>query len=214
MFALNRDLFLRTLLLTGAMLILARGGAQQGPVILAANGILFQLFMLSTLVLDGFESAAQVLCGEAKGAQDRARFHSALRANLVWGWLTGAAICLAYLVVGGRFAMSFSTDPAVAQTAQAYAGWIVLLPLLGVTSFVLDGVFVGAAWTRAMLATMAVAFAVYIALLAIAAPLGNHGLWLSFSVFFVIRAAGQLAFMPRLIRRDFSGNAPSPPRPR
>lgn len=110
--------------------------------------------------------------------------------------------------------MSFSTDPAVAQTAQAYAGWIVLLPLLGVTSFVLDGVFVGAAWTRAMLATMAVAFAVYIALLAIAAPLGNHGLWLSFSVFFVIRAAGQLAFMPRLIRRDFSGNAPSPPRPR
>ncbi|MCB2058975.1 MAG: MATE family efflux transporter, partial [Novosphingobium sp.] len=142
LFALNRDLFLRTLLLTGAMLILARGGAQQGPVILAANGILFQLFMLSTLILDGFENAAQVLCGEARGARDHDRFRSALRANLLWGWLTGAAICLAYLIAGGRFAMSFSTDAQVAQTALSYAGWVVLLPMLGVTSFVLDGVFV------------------------------------------------------------------------
>ncbi|MDG2005598.1 MAG: MATE family efflux transporter, partial [Novosphingobium sp.] len=68
--ALNRDLFLRTLLLTSAMLIFTRSGAQQGAVTLAANGILFQLFMLSTLILDGFESASQVLCGEAKGGAD------------------------------------------------------------------------------------------------------------------------------------------------
>ncbi|MEZ5736367.1 MAG: hypothetical protein R3E09_11320 [Novosphingobium sp.] len=66
------DLFLRTLLLTGAMSTLRRGGAQQGLAgSLAANGILFQLFMLSTLILDGFENAAQVLCGEARGARSR-----------------------------------------------------------------------------------------------------------------------------------------------
>ena len=56
LFALNRDLFARTLLLTGAMMLFARTGAQSGPVTLAANGILFQLFMLATLLLDGFEN--------------------------------------------------------------------------------------------------------------------------------------------------------------
>lgn len=202
LFTLNRDLFFRTLLLTAAMLILARGGAQQGPVILAANGILFQLFMLSALILDGFESAAQVLCGEAKGGRDRDRFVSVLRVALVWGCLTGVAISLAYLVAGGALAASFSTDAEVAATAVSYIGWVALLPILGVVSFVLDGVFVGAAWTRAMLVTMAFAMAVYGALLFLAAPLGNHGLWLAFSVFFVIRATGQLYMLPRLIRRD------------
>lgn len=203
LFTLNRDLFLRTLLLTAAMLILARGGAQQGPVILAANGILFQLFMLSTLILDGFESAAQVLCGEARGAGDRERFVAVLRRSLLLGGLTGLVISLAYLAAGGTFAASFSTDPAVAASAMAYIGWVVALPLLGVASFVLDGVFVGAGWTRAMLVTMIVSMAAYVALLFLAAPLGNHGLWLAFCLFFTIRAAGQFKLLTGLIANDF-----------
>lgn len=44
LFVLNRDLFIRTLLLNAALLVFVRSGAQQGAVTLAANGILFQLF--------------------------------------------------------------------------------------------------------------------------------------------------------------------------
>jgi len=203
LFALNRDLFLRTLLMTLAMLIFARSGASQGPVILAANGILFQLFMLSTLILDGFESASQVLCGEAKGGLDRAKFLAVVKVGLVWGNVTALVISLAYLGLGGAFAASFSTDPLVAETAVRYVFWVVLLPVLGVTSFVLDGIFVGAAWTRALLVTMAVAMTFYCTMLWLASPLANDELWLAFSLFFVVRAAGQLVLMPRLIRGDF-----------
>jgi len=206
LFALNRDLFVRTLLLTAAMLILARSGAQQGPVILAANGILFQLFMLSTLILDGFESASQVLCGEAKGGLDRAKFVAIVKTGLVWGNLAAIVISLAYLALGEPLAASFSTDPEVARTAVRYSVWIMVLPILGVTSFVLDGIFVGAAWTRALLATMAVAMAFYLAMLWLSSPLSNDALWLAFSLFFVVRAAGQLTLMPRLIRADFSAS--------
>jgi len=206
LFALNRDLFLRTLLMTGAMLIFARSGAQQGPVILAANGILFQLFMLSTLILDGFESASQVLCGEARGSADRAKFLAILRTALLWGGATGIVISLAYLGFGGPLAASFSTDPQVAETTMHYTIWVMLLPVLGVTSFVLDGVFVGAAWTRALLVTMALAMACYCAMLYLASPLANHELWLAFTIFFVLRAAGQLVLLPRLIRGDFSAS--------
>lgn len=204
LFALNRDLFIRTVLLTAALLVFTRAGAQAGPVTLAANGILFQLFMLATLILDGFESASQVLCGEALGSGDRREFKAGIRSALIWGGATGALLSTAYALGGVPFAALFSTDRQVTAMTSVYIDWVAVLPLAGVLSFVLDGVFVGAGWTRAMLGTMAIAMALYLLLLWLLHPLGNHGLWIAFTLFFVVRAAGQLIVLPRLIRRSFS----------
>lgn len=201
---LNRDLFLRTLLLTGAILLMTRDGAHEGPLVLAANGILYQLFILSALILDGFESSAQVLCGEAVGAGDRARFDRLVRALILWGLAGGLAISGVYLLAGEPFAASFSTNGDVVATTLAFLPWAWLLPVIGVTSYVFDGIYVGATWTRALLATMAAAFAVYGALLLVTGALGNHGLWLAFTLFLVVRAAGQAAALPRLRRRTFA----------
>jgi MATE family multidrug resistance protein len=203
LFRLNRDLFLRTLLLTAAILLLTRQGAQQGPSVLAANGILYQMFILSALILDGFESAAQVLCGEAVGARDRARFDALVRALLLWGLGGGALFSAIYAIGGPSFAASFSTDAAVVATTLTYVSWAVLLPVLGVTSYVFDGIYIGATWTRAMLVTMGAACAAYTALLYAAAGMGNHGLWLAFSLFLVARAAAQAVLLPRLRRGTF-----------
>ena len=201
LFALNRDLFIRTILLMSATVMVTRAGAQQGAVVLAANAILFQLFMLATLMLDGFESAAQVLCGEAAGARDRDLFARSVRALLVWSAGAAGLMALAYLALGAPLAASFSTDPAVIQTTSLYALWVVALPLAGVASFVFDGVFIGAGWTRAMLLSMAGALVVFVAALVLAAPLGNHGLWLAFTLFFAARGAGQALMLPGLMRR-------------
>ena len=89
------------------------------------------------------------------------------------------------------------------EATARYLWWVMLLPLLGVVSFVLDGVFVGAGWTRAMLLTMALAMAIYCAMIFAPSALANDGLWLAFCVLFITRAAGQLAVMPRLIRTSF-----------
>ncbi len=204
LFRLNRDLFIRTLLLTGAILLITRDGAHEGPLVLAANGILYQLFIFSALILDGFESAAQVLCGEAVGARDRERFRRLVRTLILWGLGGGAAISLVYALFGSSLAASFSTDPAVVATTLSFLFWAVLLPIAGVTSYVLDGVYIGATWTRAMLLTMAGAFAVYGLLLLVTGPLGNHGLWLAFTFFLLARAAGQMILLPRLERRTFA----------
>jgi MATE family multidrug resistance protein len=204
LFRLNRDLFLRTLLLMAATVLLTRSGAGQGATVLAANAILYQLFMLGALILDGFESAAQVLCGEALGSQDRPRFEQLWRRCLAWAAGCAMLVALVYALAGSRLAASFSTDPAVIETVRRYAAWAVVLPLAGVASFVFDGVFIGASWTRAMLLSMAAALAAFVALRWLAAPLGNHGLWLAFSLFFVARAAGQAWALPGLTRRSFA----------
>jgi len=200
---MNRDLFLRTLILTGAILLLVRDGAYEGTLVLATNGILYQLFILSALILDGFESAAQVLCGEAVGARDRERFRRLVRAHLLWGLGAGATISLLYAVAGQPFAASFSTDPAVVATTRTYFPWAILLPVLGVSAYIYDGIYIGATWTRALLLTMVAAVALYGLLLIVTGPLGNHGLWLAFSLFLLVRAAGQAVLLPRLERATF-----------
>lgn len=204
LFRVNRDLFLRTLLLTFAMLLVTRQGALQGPVILAANAILFQMFMLTALLLDGFENAAQVLCGETIGARNRSGFDKTVRTILLRGIGTALILTAVFALASGPIVGSFSTDPEVVAAVQHYAVWLLALPLAGVASFVMDGVFVGATWTRAMLGTMAAAFIAYGVMLWLTAPLGNHGLWLSFTVFLLIRAAGQFLLTPRLAARAFA----------
>ena len=203
LFRLNRDLLGRTALLMTATVLLTRAGARQGPTILAANAILYQLFSLSALLLDGFESATQVLCGEALGARNARRFAAVVRLTLVWALGAAAIITLVYAVFGARFAAAFSTAPAVIAASGTYAAWAVAMPLAGVVSFVFDGVFIGSSWTRAMLITMASALAVFVAGLAAFGSLGNNGLWLAFTLFFLARAAGQAWMLPGLMRRSF-----------
>jgi MATE family multidrug resistance protein len=204
LFRVNRDLFLRTLLLTAAILLVTRQGAIQGTTILAANAILFQMFMLTALLLDGFENAAQVLCGETIGARDRDGFDKTVRRIMLRGIGTALIVTAFFAVASGPLVASFSTDPQVVETVLRYDIWLLALPLAGVASFVMDGVFVGATWTRAMLGTMAAAFIAYGAMLWLTTPLGNHGLWLSFTVFLLIRAAGQFLLTPRLAARTFA----------
>lgn len=202
---LNRDLFARTVLLMAAVTLLTRTGARQGAAVLAANAIMYQLFMLSALMLDGFESAAQVLCGEALGARDRDRFERLVRAIMAWGMGLALAITAVYAFAGGPLAATFSTAPDVIATVLRYRWWAAALPVAGVASFVLDGVFIGASWTRAMMLTMAVALAGYCVLLWLGRGLGNDGLWLAYVSFFLLRAAGQAVALPGLARRSFQG---------
>jgi MATE family multidrug resistance protein len=132
-----------------------------------------------------------------------------VRTTLAWAVGFAVLIAAAFGLGGARFAASFSTDPAVIAAAGVYAPWAAALPLAGVASFVFDGVFIGAGWTRAMLVTMMVALAVFVAaILALNPPtvasLGNNGLWLAFTLFLLARTAGQALCLPGLARRAFA----------
>ena len=202
--SINRDLFARTAILMVALGALTRLSAERGPEVLAANGILYQLFVFTALLLDGFENAAQVLNGERAGARDRDGFVGYLQAILVRGFGAAVVVAAGFALVADPVLSSFAATAEVAIVAQEQAYWLVIIPFAGVAGFVLDGVFVGASWTRALLATMGGAAAVFAILVWVTWPLGNTGLWLSFTAFLVVRAALQLAWLPRLLRRSFA----------
>ena len=207
---LNRDLFVRTLVLLVSIMIFTRAGAAQASVVLAANAVLWQLFIVGGMILDGFEAAAQVLGGEAYGARDGARF-----ARLTWhllGWMTATALILgiAYAAGGDALTGLFSRDPQVVAALGDYRPWLIVLPLLASASFVFDGLFIGASWTRAMLVSMAWSFAAFAAALWLTRGVGNHALWGSYALTFVVRGGVQAWLLRGLMARSFALPASRP----
>ena len=161
----------------------------------------YQLFVFTALLLDGFENAAQVLNGERKGDRDRAGFSAYTKAILWRGVAAAALLSFAFILFANPIVTSFAATPEVARIAQDQAMWLIVIPFAGVASFVFDGVFVGASWTRAMLLSMVGASMLFALSLWLTWPLG---LWASFVLFLAVRAGLQAAMMPSLIRRSFS----------
>ncbi|MFT5121081.1 MAG: MATE family multidrug resistance protein, partial [Psychrobacter glaciei] len=74
LFSLNKDIFIRTLILTLSFAWITRLSAQSGDVILAANAILLQVLSISAFALDGVAVSAETLSGQAAGRRDWPRF--------------------------------------------------------------------------------------------------------------------------------------------
>jgi multidrug resistance protein, MATE family len=186
---LNGDIFLRSVSLLFANAYFLRRAAELGDVALAANAILVQLRNITTYALDGFATAAEVVVGEAVGAQDRPRILDAIRLSQAWGLFVGAGLSALY-AAGWPFVPSFFTGSAeVRAAAWGVYAWIVLEPWLSNVCFVLDGVFIGATASRTMRNSMVVAvFGVFVPLaLLLQPPFGLHGLWAAYEALYVAR---------------------------
>jgi MATE family multidrug resistance protein len=94
-----------------------------------------------------------------------------------------------------------TTSPEVRAAARHYLFWAALAPVLGIASWMLDGIFIGATWTRDMRNAMLQSVVVYGLALAVLVPaFGNHGLWAALMVLNLTRAATLLSRYPRLAR--------------
>lgn len=188
-FRVNRDIFLRTLCLIFVTLWFTRAGAGQGNMILAANAILMQLFILFSYFMDGLAYSAETLAGRATGAGNGNEMRLTIRALMQWG--SGLALFFSLLYfIGGDSIIGFLTDEAgVAATARRYMPWAVTVPLVSFVAFTWDGICIGATATRQMLLSMAMATAVFFAAWLLAGPrLGNDGLWLAFILYLTTRS--------------------------
>jgi MATE family multidrug resistance protein len=98
LFALNRDILLRTISLVAAYAWFTRTGARSGDAILAANAVLINFLWIAGYGLDGFANAAEALVGEAIGAKRIEDYRAVLKASAVSAFAVAAFISLLYLV--------------------------------------------------------------------------------------------------------------------
>ncbi|MDK4733554.1 MATE family efflux transporter [Rhizobium sp. CNPSo 3490] len=188
LFALNRDILIRTFVLIGAFTIMTRIGTGFGAVTLAANAVLMNFFLLSGYYLDGLANAAEQITGRAIGARYRPAFDRGLKLTTIWSFGL-AAFASAFFFLAGPWLISvLTTSPEVRQAAETYLPWAAITGLTGALAFLMDGVFIGATWSVDMRNRMLMSFAGYLLMLAVFVPLfGNHGLWLGMNAFLLFR---------------------------
>ncbi|QFU15543.1 MATE family efflux transporter [Microvirga thermotolerans] len=202
--SMNRDIMIRNIALMLAFGIFSAMGARAGDVTLAANAVLYNMFLIGGYFLDGFATAAETLCGQSIGARDERGFGRAVTLSLGWSFGFGLAVSAIFLAAGGPFIDFVTTSPEVRAYARDYLAYAALTPLVGAAAFAFDGIYTGATWTKAMRDLMLLALAVYGGMILATGTLGNTGLWIALLVFLGVRGLGQAFLCPRLTRRTFA----------
>jgi multidrug resistance protein, MATE family len=188
LFALNRDILIRTFVLIGSFAIMTRIGTSFGAITLAANAVLMNFFLLSGYYLDGLANAAEQITGRAIGARYRPAFDRGLRLTALWSFGLAAIISAFFYFTGPTLISGLTSSPEVQAAAETYLPWAAITGLTGALAFLMDGVFIGATWSVDMRNRMLMSFAGYLAMLAVFVPLfGNHGLWLAMNAFLLFR---------------------------
>ncbi|NOE26520.1 MATE family efflux transporter [Ruegeria sp. HKCCD6157] len=188
MLQVNGDIMLRSVLLTGSFTTFLFVGSDLGDVNLAANQVLLQFLEITAFALDGFAFSAEALVGGAVGARDRYQVRRASVMASQWG--VGGALLLAavFFVAGPALIDLMSTSPQVREAGREYLFWAAIAPVIGVASWMFDGIYIGATWTRAMRNAMIQSVAIYVVALFMLVPVfGNHGLWAALMVLNIAR---------------------------
>lgn len=197
-FRVNIDVMLRTVCLIAVTLWFTRVGSMQGPLILAVNTLLMQLFLLFSYMMDGFAFAGEALVGRFVGAANWSDLRLCVKRLFMWGTAWAALFTIIYLVGGPNFLKLLSDSQDVINASQEYFIWAVIVPFAGFAAFAWDGVFIGATMTRglllSMLGAMATFFATYLLLFS---HWGNHALWLAFILYLAMRGILQTIIFRR-----------------
>lgn len=194
----NTDIMIRSILLQASFTTFLFLGAAQGDVRLAANQVLLQFLEITAYALDGFAFAAEALVGQAVGARSVPRLRRAAIVTAQWGVGGAALLGLTFFLAGPTIIDLMTTAPEVRQTARDYLPWLVVAPLIGIASWMFDGIFIGATLTREMRNAMLLSVAIYAAALAALVPaFGNHGLWAALMVLNATRGLTMARLYPR-----------------
>ena len=208
MLAVNGDIMIRTLCLIFSFSWFTARSAEFGDTILAANTVLMNLFGMSAYLLDGFAFAAEVHVGKAVGARSETRFKAAVAISSLWAFGLCLIISLAFLLLGGYAVDLMTVNQEVRDTARTYLFWAALAPIFGIACFQLDGIYIGATRTVDMRNMMILSMAIYlVAWWYLELTFGNHGLWASLIVLFIVRGVTLGSRYPALLRDSFASPA-------
>ncbi|WP_416410504.1 MATE family efflux transporter DinF [Pantoea sp. App145] len=187
LFRLNRDIMLRSFLLQICFASLTIFGARIGPDVVAVNAVLLMFLTFTAYALDGFAYAVEACSGEAVGAKDRSQLLLVWHAACRQAGLVALLFAMMYALCGVQIVGLLTSLDELRAAADRYLVWQVVMPLVGVWCYLLDGMFIGATRGREMRNSMALAALGYGLSLLTLPWLGNHGLWLAVTVFLALR---------------------------
>ena len=176
-----------------------------GELTLAAHGVLMQLFFIMTFSLDGFAHTAETLCGYTYGAGNTKALKNATYYCGFWGVILALITALAYAVWGDAIIAMLTTSTEIQTLASTFLPWLAVAPTLCVFAFLFDGIFIGTTHIVEMRNSMIMAASIWVITLWLSFDaMGYHGVWLSMSLFMLIRSGLMAMYYPRIVKRTGS----------
>ena len=196
---INLNIFLRTLLLTFSFFWFTYLGGRIGEEFIAANTILINLIFLSAFILDAYAFSTEGIVGYSIGKKNKILFTNIVKNSFILSSLTGILISLFYLFFKNSF-IDFMTDiENVRDISYQYSFWLVLLPFVSSFCYQLDGIFIGASQTQELRNAMFISVVIHlISSFMLVEGFGNQGLWISLTIFFILRALTLVIYFNRI----------------
>ncbi len=201
---LNIDIMIRSFILVLAFAFITAKGAEFGELTLAANAILMHFFIMAGYFLDGLATAAEQIVGRAIGARYKPAFVDGLKLSAFWSALLALLLTGIYFIFGEQLVGLLTTLENVRSEALFYLPWAALTPLSGALAFQMDGVFIGATWSREMSKMMILSFIIFLLVWWVShETLGNSAIWLSLHAFLISRGITLSVRLPGNLNRSF-----------
>ena len=201
-FAINFDIFIRTLLLVFVFSFFTTISAEYGNTTLAANTILLQLWTIMAYGIDGFAFAAESLVGKYIGASDSNNLKLSIRYSFYWGSGLGLIISVVYFIFDKQLISLFTSDQTVIAYSLSLFIWTAIAPFLNSFGYIWDGIYIGATATKTMRNAMIFcAFVLFLPIFYLTEQFyGNNALWLSITLFMIARGISLSIFAPGSIK--------------
>ena len=200
-FTVNRDIFIRSLLLTGSFFYFNALSASFGDDTLALNSIMLQFLWFFAFVIDGFSYAGGALVGKFIGAGDKKSINLLIKRCLLFGFFVSFGFTIIYVFSGIPIFKLLTDKLSVVELANKFIYWVWLFPLLSFMAFLLDGIYIGATATKTMRNVMlVVVLGIFLPLLYIFKYyFDNQGMWLALCIMLLARGVGLWMFSKKAI---------------
>ena len=186
--SLNRDIFIRSLILQLCFSFMTFYAARIGDITLAANAVLLNFLMLVSFALDGIAYASEAKVGQAKGQNNERKIRLWVRISLFWGGIFAVLYSVFFAVLGKQIIGLLTDVPEVISAATLYLPWLIILPIAAMSCFLFDGIFVGLTRAKDMRNSMLIAASVgFFGVFIMFHSWQNHGLWLAMTSFMLLR---------------------------
>jgi MATE family multidrug resistance protein len=188
-FKLNGDIFLRTMSLVFVFSFFTAKSAEFGDLVLAANTILIQLWMVFSYGIDGFAFAAESLVGKSFGAKDFSTLKKLVETVFLYGGGLGLVFSIVYFVFDDLILSIFTNNNAIISTVMVYWVWTIVAPFINSFCYIWDGIYLGATVSKPLRNSMLFStFIVFLPAFYLGREFyGNHGIWAAMLFFMAAR---------------------------
>ena len=203
-FALSRDIMIRTILLYLVQVSLLYAGGREGDIPLAALQLIIVIFGLVAYSLDGFAHAGEALVGAAIGAQNKSQLRMIIWRSVCLAGLFSLMMSGALLLFATPLLSILTSHQTVIDKTLSLWGFVLCLAPASFLAFQMDGIFIGAAYGRALRNGMILSFGVFVAALYLLEKTsfisGVEAVLFAFILYLITRGLSLIVKLPDITR--------------